>query len=97
MVIKLQIFWIKKFQRWKNACLAIIGMLSALKKYENYYPQVFLRECKYTEKKIIRHIHDILSDFVYSFEAMRLESIEEAILEIYFEREILRKQIFKIF
>ena len=97
MVIKLQIFWIKKFQRWKNACLAIIGMLSALKKYENYYPQVFLRECKYTEKKIIRHTHDILSDFVYSFEAMRLKSIEEAILEIYFEREILRKQLCKIF
>ena len=34
-----------------------------LKKDENYYSQVFLKECKYIEKKLIRHIHDNLSDF----------------------------------
>ena len=34
-----------------------------LKKDESYYPQVFLKQCKYVEKKIIRHIHDNLSDF----------------------------------
>ena len=28
-----------------------------------YYPQVFLKECKYPEKKVIRHINDNLSDF----------------------------------
>ena len=28
--------------------------------------QVFLKECKYIEKKVIRHIHDNLSDFSYS-------------------------------
>ena len=34
------------------------------KKKVNYYPQVFLKECKYIEKKIIRHIIDNLSDFL---------------------------------
>ena len=32
---------------------------------DNYYPQVFLKECKYFEKKVVRHIHDSLSDFSY--------------------------------
>ena len=36
---------------------------SALNKDGNYYPQVFLKECKYIEKKIIRHINDDMSDF----------------------------------
>ena len=31
--------------------LAIISLDSALKKDENYYPQVFLKEFKYIEKK----------------------------------------------
>ena len=48
---------------------AVISLDSALKKDENYYPQVFLKECKYIEKKVIRHINDNLSGFsssVYS-------------------------------
>ena len=28
---------------------------SVLQKDDNYYPQVFLKECKYTEKKVVRH------------------------------------------
>ena len=56
--MKLQIFTIKKFLR----------LDSALKKDENYYPQVFLKECKYVEKKVVRHINDNLSDFSYSDE-----------------------------
>ena len=35
----------------------------ALKKNHNYYLQVFLKECKCIEKKVIRHINDNLSDF----------------------------------
>ena len=27
-----------------------------------------LKECKYIEKKVIRHIHDNLSDFSYSID-----------------------------
>ena len=44
-------------------CLVVISLDSALKKDDNYYPQVFLKECKYIEKKVIRHINDTLSDF----------------------------------
>ena len=37
-------------------CLAVISLDSALKKDENYYPQVFLKERKCIKKKVIRHI-----------------------------------------
>ena len=46
-----------------HTCLAVISLDSALKRDENYHPQVFLKECKYIEKKVIRHINDKLSDF----------------------------------
>ena len=32
-------------------CLAVISLDSILKKDENYYPQVFLKECKYIGEK----------------------------------------------
>ena len=51
-----------------HTCLAIISLDSALTKDENYYRQVFLKECKYIEKKVIRHINDNLSDFCSSDE-----------------------------
>ena len=35
-------------------------------KDENYYSQVFLKECKYIEKKLVRYINDNLSDFYHS-------------------------------
>ena len=37
-------------------CLAVISLDSALKKDKNYYRPVFLKECKYIKKKVIRHI-----------------------------------------
>ena len=43
-----------------HTCLAVICLDCALKKDENYYPQVFLKECKYIKKKVIRHIIDDL-------------------------------------
>ena len=43
-----------------HTCLAVIIFDSALKKDENYYPQVFLKKCKYIEKKAVRHIIDDL-------------------------------------
>ena len=39
MAKKLQIFTVK------TTCLAVISLDSALKKDDNYYPQVFLKEC----------------------------------------------------
>ena len=47
-------------------CLAVIGLDSFLKKDENYYSQVFLKECKYIEEKVVRHIQNNLSDISYS-------------------------------
>ena len=47
-------------------CLAAIRLDSALKKNENCYPQVFLKECKYIEKKVVRYINENLSDFCSS-------------------------------
>ena len=47
-------------------CLAVISGNSALKKDENYYPRVFLKECKYIKKIVVRHINDNLSNFSYS-------------------------------
>ena len=43
--------------------LVVISLDSTLDKDGNYYLQVFLKECKYIEKKVIRHINDNLSDF----------------------------------
>ena len=65
MVMKLQIFKIDS----NHTCLAVISLDSALKKDESSYPQVFLKECKFIEKKVIRHINDNLSDFSTSDES----------------------------
>ena len=43
-----------------HTCLAVISWDSPFKKDENYCPQVFLNECKYIEKKVVRHIIDDL-------------------------------------
>ena len=42
---------------------AVISLDSAFNKNENYYLQVFLKECKFIEKKLIRHSNDNLIDF----------------------------------
>ena len=54
---------------FNHTCLAAISLDSALRKDENYYPQVFLKECKYIEKQVIRHSNDNLNDFSYSDES----------------------------
>ena len=48
--------------------LAATSLDSALKKDNNYYLQMFSKEGKYIEKKVIRHINDNLSDFFSSDE-----------------------------
>ena len=47
----------------KHTCWAVINLDSALQKLENYYLQVFLRECKYIDKKVMRNINNNFSDF----------------------------------
>ena len=46
-------FYDKKIPKldFNHTCLAVIILDSALKKDDNYHLQVFLKECKYTEKK----------------------------------------------
>ena len=63
--MKLQIFMIKKILRLtlNHICLAVISLDSALKKSASYYLQLFLKESKYIEKKVIRHINDNFSGF----------------------------------
>ena len=56
-----------------HTCLVVIALGSALKKDNNYHPQVLLNECKYIEQKLVRHIHDNLSDFSYSSDESREE------------------------
>ena len=51
-----------------HTCLAVISLDSALKKDDHYFPQVFIKECKYIEKKS-RHINVNLSDFSSSDES----------------------------
>ena len=43
-----------------HTCKALISLVSVLNKDGNYYPQVFLKECKYIKKNVIRHITDDL-------------------------------------
>ena len=45
-----------------HTCLGLISLDFALKKDANYYLQVFLKECKYIEKKSVQHIIDESSD-----------------------------------
>ena len=52
MAMKLQIFMKKQLDS-NQIGLAVISLDSALKKDDYYYPQVFLKECKYIEKKVI--------------------------------------------
>ena len=46
-------------------CLAVIEIDFILKKDENYYPQIFLIECKYIEKEkmALRYITDDLENY----------------------------------
>ena len=46
-----------------HTCLAVTSLDSALTNNENNHPQVFLKQCKYIEKKLIRYIHNNLSNF----------------------------------
>ena len=46
-------------------CLSANSLNSTLKKDENCFLQVFLKECKYIKKIVVRHVSDNLSDFSY--------------------------------
>ena len=45
-----------------HSCLSVIRLDSTLKRDENHYPQVFLKECKCIKKKLIHIINESSSD-----------------------------------
>ena len=45
---------------YDHTCLTVINGDSALWKNKEYYPKVILKECKYIEKGVTRHITDDL-------------------------------------
>ena len=63
--MKLQTFMIKKIPKLdsNHFCLAVISLDSVPMKDDNYYLQVFFKEYKYIEKKVVRHIYDNVSNF----------------------------------
>ena len=51
-----------------HICLVVILNNFVLTKDENYYKEVFLRKCKYNEKKVIRYVTDDLEIFSADFD-----------------------------
>ena len=46
-----------------HICFGVISLDSVLKKDDNNYPQVFLKECECIKKKEVRHIIDDLESY----------------------------------
>ena len=69
-----------------RTCLAVYSLDSALKKDDNYYLEVFLKECKYIEKKVVRHIHNNLIGIFFLISLMEYK---------FFKMYFLREQFFK--
>ena len=51
-----------------HICLVVILNNFVLTKDESYYKEVFLRKCKYNEKKMIRYVTDDLEIFSVDFD-----------------------------
>ena len=70
-------FYDKKISKLdsNHTCLAVISLDYASKKDGSHYQQVFLKECQYIEKKIIRDIRENLSDFSCSSDEAEVEKI----------------------
>ena len=73
-----------------HTCLAAVSLDSGLKRVENYYLQVFWKECKYIEKKVVRHIIDDLESSSDDSD----DSDEEKIKNNLFKERNFRKCIF---
>ena len=71
--MNLQMFMLKKIHKVNSnhTCLAVTSLDSSLKKDDNYYPQVFLKEFNYIEKKVIRNINMILVTFLLLMSLMK--------------------------
>ena len=74
-------FYDKKYPTLDSnyTCLAAIGLDSALKKDDNYYPQVFLIECKYIDKNWLGIFMLIWVIFLILLMSLRKNSCEVTI------------------
>ena len=78
---------------FNHTCLAVNTLDFALTKDENYYLQLFLKECKYIEKKVIWHINDNLINFLMIL--MKNSYQVNAFRERNFDNVFLRAQVGK--
>ena len=77
--------------------LAVISLDSALRKDENYYPQVFLKEFKYIEKGVLRHIINDLQSSSDDSDEELIKDVKLMFLEkIIFENEFFEGAILKM-
>ena len=67
--------------------LSVITIDSDLKKDENYHLQVFLKECKYIEKEVVRHI----TEDSFPSDSDEKSAFERAISTIFSLREQFSK------
>ena len=65
-------FYDKNFRKKdsNHTCLPVKGsdtVIKKKKKNDNYCPQVFLKVCKYTKKKVICHITQYINMFLATY------------------------------
>ena len=77
-----------------HTCLAVISLDFDLKRDGSYYHQVFLKECKYIKKKVIRHIIDDLGSSSNDSDDSDEEQINSMRL-MFFENVLREKIIFR--
>ena len=72
-----------------NTCLAVISLNSTLNKNGNYYLQVFLKECKYIVKKVIRRFIDDSESSFHDSGEEQTKAIKLMFLEITILKNVL--------
>ena len=88
-------FYNKKIPRVdsNHPCLAVISLDSVLKKDGTFYPWVILKECKYIEKKVVKHITDHLESSCNDSDDSNEEQIKD--IKLMFLRTILQNLLFE--
>ena len=71
---------------------SVILLNSVYKKYNKYYPQMFLEECKFVTKE--KNIHNYITDDVEIYSDSDEEDLLEKILTV---KKILMKKLWKKF
>ena len=73
-------------------------MILLLKKKKGYYPQAFLKECKYIEKEVIRHIIEDIEFFLVALMKNRPKvNIVMCFWESDFENVFMREKFENVF